>query len=36
MILIEEHRMEVFEHRMLTEVFGSKWDKVNRGMEKTA
>jgi hypothetical protein len=33
--LREEHKLTVFENRMLRSIFGSKWDEVAGGVEKT-
>jgi hypothetical protein len=34
--LREEHRLRVFENRVLRGIFGPKRDEVRRGMEKVA
>ena len=33
--LREEHRMRVFQNRVLRRIFGAKKDEVTRGIEKT-
>ena len=35
LILREEHRLRVFENRVLRRIFGPKRDKVTGGVEKT-
>jgi hypothetical protein len=34
LILREEHRLRVFENRVLRRIFGSKWDEVTGGRRK--
>ena len=34
--LREECRLRVFENRVLRGIFGSKWGRGNRGVEKTS
>jgi hypothetical protein len=35
-VLKEEHRLRVFENRVLKRIFGPKRDEVTGGWEKTA